>query len=407
MLVANIYFLQQYAHRPSNSEFRHILDKSKLSTSAVRSIDDNAHHIKNELNDINSSLNELETNVRTLAQQLPIPKDFRNHIFNRLDYTNARIQDMLDTPTFEELRQHNQNLTGHNILLFYADDWSHHTLSSYHKIKPLNSILKTPNLDKLASEGIRFTHNCVTTSICWISRATLYTGQYLSRHNTSKLCCWNGMKKPARKIDTPGNWKELSPYEILAANGYHVGHVGKWGMYLPFDKSVHYNVEEDGWHYKKIGDKMWHITEKNEADALRFLAERPPDRPFFLNVAFFATHAVDSDKTQYMPQKESMNMYADDEIPIPPTGTESAWKKMPYFFNEKNYGRIRWHWRFENYTQHQVMMKNYYRMATEVDSAIGMIIDELKRQNAYENTIIIFTTDNGNFHSEHGLADKW
>lgn len=311
------------------------------------------------------------------------------------------------SPIIEELQHQNRNLTGYNVLLLYADDWSHHTLSSYHKTKPLNSILMTPNLDKLASEGIRFTHNCVTTSICWISRATLYTGQYLSRHKTSRSCCWNGMKKSASKVDTPQNWKELSPYELLAANGYYVGHVGKWGISLPFDKKVHYNVEEDGWHFRTIGNKLWHITEKNEADALKFLAERPRDRAFFLNVAFFATHAVDSDKMQYMPQKESMSMYANDTIPIPPTGTDEAWRKMPYFFNENNYGRIRWHWRYENYSQHQFMMKNYYRMATEVDSAIGTIVDELKRQSEFDNTVIIFTTDNGNFHSEHGLADKW
>jgi hypothetical protein len=41
-----------------------------------------------------------------------------------------------------------------------------------------------------------------------------------------------------------------------------IGHVEKWGIYLPFDKNVHYNVEKDGWHYKKLGNKLWHITEK-------------------------------------------------------------------------------------------------------------------------------------------------
>jgi arylsulfatase A-like enzyme len=108
-----------------------------------------------------------------------------------------------------------------------------------------------------------------------------------------------------------------------------------------------------------------------------------------------------------MPQQESMGMYANETIPIPPTGNEEAWAKMPHLFNEHNYGRIRCHWRFENYTMHQSMMKNYYRMATEVDTAIGAMVNELKRQNEYEKTIIIFTSDNGNFHSEHGLADKW
>ena len=62
---------------------------------------------------------------------------------------------------------------------------------------------------------------------------------------------------------------------------------------------------------------------------------------------------------QYMPQNASMEWYKNDEIPIPPTGTEEAWKRMPYFFDEKNEGRTRWHWRYDNYTKHQMMMKNY------------------------------------------------
>ena len=53
------------------------------------------------------------------------------------------------------------------------------------------------------------------------------------------------------------------------------------------------------------------------------------------------------------------------------------------------------------------MMKNYYRMATEVDTACGKVIAELKRQGIYNETLIIFTGDNGYYHGEHGLADKW
>jgi arylsulfatase len=287
-----------------------------------------------------------------------------------------------------------------NILLLYADDWTHHTLSSYHKTKPLNTILKTPVLDALAADGIRFTHNCVTTSVCWISRATLYTGQYMSRHGTTKPCCWSGLPKTKGMMDTvPDNWKELSMYEILKENGYHVGHAGKWGIHLPWEKNIDFNVEDDGWHYRKIGKKVWHITEKNEADALRFLVTRPKDKPFFLNVAFFATHAKDSDIRQYMPQETSMDLYKDDTIPIPPTGTQEAWEKMPPFFDDRNEGRTRWKARFANYTLHQTMMKNYYRMATEVDTACGVILEELRRQDALNNTMIIFTTDSKYYQS--------
>ena len=64
-----------------------------------------------------------------------------------------------------------------NIVLLYADDWRFDTLGCAG-----NPVVKTPNLDRLAKEGVRFTQNCVTTSICGVSRASLLTGQWMSRH---------------------------------------------------------------------------------------------------------------------------------------------------------------------------------------------------------------------------------
>ena len=87
--------------------------------------------------------------------------------------------------------------------------------------------------------------------------------------------------------------------------------------------------------------------------------------------------------------------------------TMFGWKDMPHFFTEDNEARRRWHLRYDSLDKYQRMMLNYYRMATEVDSTIGRIIQELRRQGEYDNTLIIFTTDNGNFHGENGLADKW
>eukprot|EP00984_Skeletonema_dohrnii_P018598 scaffold8718_cov110-Skeletonema_dohrnii-CCMP3373.AAC.2 len=357
-------------------------------------------------------IGQMEEKVHSLNQEFQQWEGKFNNLYK--SDTNPKQAPANSSPLLSpvgEKKQHkvdSKDLTGMNILLLYADDWTHHTLSSYHQTKPLNTILKTPILDALAADGIRFTHNCVTTSVCWISRATLYTGQYMSRHKTTKPCCWSGLPKTKGQLDyVPDNWSELSFYGKLKENGYHVGHAGKWGIHLPFFKNIDFNVEDDGWHYRKIGKKLWHITEKNEADALRFLATRPKDKPFFLNVAFFATHAKDSDIRQYMPQESSMEWYKDDTIPIPPTATQEAWEKMPYFFTNENEGRTRWGVRYSNYTLHQTMMKNYYRMATEVDAACGAILEELRRQDALNNTVIIFTTDNGNFHSEHGLADKW
>jgi arylsulfatase A-like enzyme len=150
-----------------------------------------------------------------------------------------------------------------------------------------------------------------------------------------------------------------------------------------------------------------HVTQKNENDALEFLASRPKEKPFCLTLAFFATHAEDHNPKQFLPQPQSMNLYKDITIPVPTNATEESWKRLPAFFTNKNEGRNRWTWRFDTPEKYQEMMKNYYRLATEVDATCGRVIKELKAQGVYENTLIIFTTDNGYFHAEHGLADKW
>ena len=149
------------------------------------------------------------------------------------------------------------------------------------------------------------------------------------------------------------------------------------------------------------------MTERNENDAMQFLRERPKDQPFCLTVAFFAPHAEDAHPDQFLPQPESMELYQDVTIPVPPNATEASWQRLPDFFNEANEGSNRWHWRFDTPEKYQRMMKNYYRLVSEVDASCGRVLEELERQGVLDNTLVIFTTDNGYYHAEHGLADKW
>jgi arylsulfatase A-like enzyme len=278
-----------------------------------------------------------------------------------------------------------------NILVLYADDWRHDTLGVAG-----NAVVKTPTLDQLAGQGVRFTENCVTTSICGISRASLFTGQWMSRHGNRSFKPWN----------TP--WEETYP-GLLRENGYHVGHVGKWhNGRIPakhFDFSRSYYGKH--WIQQPDGTKI-HVTQKNENDTMDFLKTRPKDKPFCLTVGFFATHAEDSNPKQFLPQPESMKLYADTTIPVPVNATQESFERLPDFVgNEKNEGRNRWRWRFDTPEKFQSMMKNYYRLATEVDTTCGRILEELDKQGLAENTLVIFTTDNGYYHAEHGLGDKW
>ncbi len=103
-----------------------------------------------------------------------------------------------------------------------------------------------------------------------------------------------------------------------------------------------------------------------------------------------------------------MSLYKDSIVPTPANGRDEDFHKLPKILaQDKNEGRVRWHWRFDTPQRYQEYMKNYYRLATEVDATCGVVIEELKRQGVLNNTLVIFTTDNGYYHGEHGLADKW
>ena len=203
-------------------------------------------------------------------------------------------------------------------------------------------------------------------------------------------------------------WMETYP-GALRAQGYFVGHVGKWhNGKFPQDR-FDFGRAYAGTHWMKQADgSQVHVTQKNENDAIEFLRTRPSDKPFCLTLAFFATHAEDGHPKQYLPQPQSMSLYQDVFVPVPKTAADEFFHRLPPFIaNNKNEGRNRWHWRFDTSERYQEYMKNYYRLATEVDSVCGKVVAELKRQNLYDQTLVIFTTDNGYFHAEHGLADKW
>lgn len=278
-----------------------------------------------------------------------------------------------------------------NIILLYADDWRHDTLGCAG-----NPVVKTPHLDRLATQGVRFTNNYVTTAICGVSRASLLTGQWMSRHGNRGF----------DRFTTP--WSQTLP-GLLRAGGYHVGHVGKWhcGKFPAehFDVGVAYS----GKHWLKRADgSEVHVTAQNEADALAFLRSRPSGKPFFLTVAFFAPHAEDGHPDQYRPQPHSAAWYEGVTIPVPATATPGHLAKLPAFLQDpRNESRRRWSLRFDTPERFQRRMTDYYRLVSEVDASCGTLLAELDQLGISKDTLVVFTTDNGYFHGEKGLADKW
>jgi arylsulfatase len=305
-----------------------------------------------------------------------------------------------------------------NIVLFYADDWTAKTLGIF------NDKVWTPNLDAMAQRGMAFTHNCVTTSICWQSRATKVTGLYKAVHNQSRI--WD-----MYMFDQTVRWSDTL-YPKLYAAGYHTGYIGKWHAHMPpeyRDVTFDHFQAYSGAHWRGRNGRLRHITDLNGEDALAYLrnhiqpkkkkdgsggsggkadedssshTKAPTVRKFALKVSFSATHAQDYAQWPrgYEPNNFTEPLYRNKSgtYPLPPTATQEAWEAMPWFFTDRNEGRRRWSTRFDTEEHRQESVERIYRMATEVDKVVGDVMDEVKKMGVYNNTLFMFTTDNGVFH---------
>lgn len=260
-----------------------------------------------------------------------------------------------------------------------------------------NETIHTPHLDALAGDAVRFTNAFVTTSICMTSRASIMTGQYMSRHGIDRF------GKPL----SPEQFDETYLGQLRNA-GYWSGFVGKYGVGAPRKDDFDFLRAYEGRHWMERDGQRVHVTELNRRDAIEFLEKRPADKPFHLSLSFFAPHAEDRAPEQYLPQDWSERFYAGKTIPQSNLMDDSFLKALPPFLaNPANEGRVRFHWRFDTPERYQQYMTNYFRLITEVDQAIGDLIQTLKDQGVYENTLIVFIGDNGYFHADRGLADKW
>ncbi len=282
-----------------------------------------------------------------------------------------------------------------NVLLFYPDDWRHDSIGSE---KPY---VLTPFLNSLAKDGIRFTHNAVTTSICWMSRATLWMGQYSSRHRSYKLRC--------PRIILPENWKH-SWVKTLQNAGYFVGHIGKWQYWNANTESLFSWARLfEGQHWYRHEGKMIDGSTLARIHALDFFDQRSKDKPFVLSIAFYPPKPVGSDMdppgVQWKPTNETRKLY--DNVTIPAPEMNHSFQLLPKFLQLRGPSVERFKERYRTPEHYQASMKNYYALITGVDQACKEIVDKLKEEGLYNNTMIIFTTDNGMMHGAHGLAGKW
>ncbi|MFO1482150.1 MAG: sulfatase [Verrucomicrobiaceae bacterium] len=286
-----------------------------------------------------------------------------------------------------------------NVIFLLVDDLRFNALGYMG-----DKIVKTPNIDRLAKEGVVFKNMFVTTSICSVSRATALTGQWMRRH---------GIEDFAKGISDEA-WKDTYPARFRDA-GYYTGFIGKYGVGNPqvtkergasFDfwrgepgQAGRFFIEPDD-------PTRTHKTAKMGSDALTFLTTAPKDKPFSLSISFNAVHARDHEKREYEPDPRDDGMYDGIDIPLSKLATDEAFKRLPEFV-QKSEGRRRWEWRFDEPQKAQSILHDYYSLISGVDREIGRILETLEQQKLLENTIIIFTGDNGYALADRGMADKW
>jgi arylsulfatase A-like enzyme len=254
----------------------------------------------------------------------------------------------------------------------------------------------TPHLDQLAQSGVMFSNAYVTTAICAVSRASLLTGQHRARH---------GINDFATSF-TPQAMLETFPM-LLKTNGYSTASIGLYGVG---------NVAPSGYYdYWEAGipwmDDGVHNTDNIVRKAEAWLEKQTDNKPFHLYLGFSAAHEIDptaSAPAHYLVPERHNVLYQNVTIPKPETADQRYWNAFPDFFRtDENIARERWHGFFSSDELFQQNAKNYYRLITGLDEAVGRIREKLSSLDLAENTIIVYTSDHGVSLGEHGLMGKW
>jgi len=333
-----------------------------------------------------------------------------------------------------------------NIIFIFTDDHASQSIGAYG-----SKINQTPNLDRIASEGAIFLNSFCANSICGPSRATILTG--LHSH-------MNGFKDNTSRFDSS---QQTFP-KLLQKAGYATAMIGKyhlWNDPQGFDKWMilpgqgeYYNPQFKTQNQELI-QVQGYVTDVITDFGLQWIdQERDKDKPFMLMLQHKAPHRT------WMPGPQELSLYRDKDIPEPDTlfddykgrgpgaaKTEMQIDRHMYFaydlycpvrndeflfsYYEENVGRMtpeqRADWdaafepenkaflaKMEKMTDKQIVqwkyqryIKNYLRCIAGVDRNVGRVLDYLDANpQLKENTIVIYSSDQGFFLGEHGWYDK-
>lgn len=293
-----------------------------------------------------------------------------------------------------------------NIVFMMSDDHAAQAISCYN-----SNLNHTPNIDRIAEEGARFDRVYCTNSLCAPSRATILTGNY------SHI---NGVRGLADDFD--GNQQTFP--KLMQESGYQTAIVGKWhlghgGVHDPTgfdywdvlpDQGDYYNPEmiKEGKHYQTEG----YVSDVLTDHALNWLKNRDEDKPFMLMLHHKAPHRP------WDPPERYQDLYDDVSFPEP----ESFYDQYENRARAAKMANMRIEdltdrdvketppedltttelrsWKYQRY------IKDYLRCVKTIDDSVGAVLDYLEEENLVDNTIVVYTSDQGFFLGEHGWYDK-
>ncbi len=258
-----------------------------------------------------------------------------------------------------------------NIVFILTDDMGWKDLACYG-----NRFTETPNIDALAKSGIRFTQAYAACPVSSPTRASIMTGKYPARLHLTNFIAGNRIDKESPVLPAP--WKpflearEITIAELLGEKGYTTGMVGKWHLgghdsIAPWNQGFdytrmigkngldyyNYSIFIDSYKDEFIDKGTEYLTDKLTDYGVEFI-EQSKEKPFFLYLAYSAPHVV------IVPRPDKMMKY------------------------------------FRKYNDADEKFNPYYSaMVESIDDGVGRIIETLKEVAALENTLIIFTSDNG------------
>lgn len=314
-----------------------------------------------------------------------------------------------------------------NILFIFSDDHAYQAISAYD-----TRFIRTPNIDRIGREGMRFDRCLVTNSICGPSRAVILTGKYSHR---------NGFYN---NTNSRFDGSQVTVPKLLRQAGYQTAVIGKWHLVTDPTGFDHWEIlPGQGRYYNppmvRNGQRVAHegyTTDIITDLSLDWLKKRDPAKPFFLMSQHKAPHREWAPHPKYFdaydrkyPEPETLfDDYAgrgkaereqDMTIAKTMTDTDTKLATPPYLNAAQKQAWDAWYgprneafrkanlqgkdlvrWKYQRY------MHDYLACIASVDESVGRMLDYLKETGLDKNTIVIYSSDQGFYLGEHGWFDK-